>query len=400
MTAADLSAYRWLTSPDTEPWLAEATTSQEPLPTQTRRLRRSLSALQTHLVLEQVELRRRAAEKFSQAGRMFFTRRALEQATSEVVARWKAERFTAAGGCDDVRTPWADLCCGIGGDLLSLAARRATIGVERDEVVALLAEANLAALGAASSEVRRQDVREFLVKDCLAWHLDSDRRTMQGRVAQPEFAEPGLDAIERLLAGNPHGAIKLAPAANVPDSWAAQSEREWISEEGECKQQTAWFGRLARRPGQRSATLLRRQAPPRMMVGSPDVRLAIAGRVRRFVYEPDAAVIAAGLVGAIAEEHRCEAIAPNIAYLTADQPLHDPALAGFEVLETLPLDRKRLKATLRERGVGRLEIKKRGVEVNLDQLRRELQTPGENAATLLLAPLAGRATAILARRLA
>jgi hypothetical protein len=137
-----------------------------------------------------------------------------------------------------------------------------------------------------------------------------------------------------------------------------------------------------------------------MMVGSPDVRLAIAGRVRRFVYEPDAAVIAAGLVGAIAEEHRCEAIAPNIAYLTADQPLHDPALAGFEVLETLPLDRKRLKATLRERGVGRLEIKKRGVEVNLDQLRRELQTPGENAATLLLAPLAGRATAILARRLA
>jgi hypothetical protein len=353
------------------------------------------------LVLEQVELRRKAVAKFSRASRMFFTRRALEQASSEVVARWKADRFAELGNTDATAQthPWGDLCCGIGGDLLSLSGRHPTIGVERDEIVACLARANLEAIGMASSEVRPQDVSEFPLQECCAWHLDPDRRTTHGRVAQPEFAEPGLDAIEAMLARQPNGAIKLAPAAEIPGSWSARAEREWISEQGECKQQVAWFGRLARRPCQHSATILCRDSPPRTFIGVGGLRLPVAGVVRRFVYEPDAAILAAGLAGALALQHHCQALDARVAYLTADQALHDPALAGFEVLETLPFDRKRLKALLRERRIGRVEIKKRGIDANIEQLRRELQTAGDHAATVLLTPLNGQSVAILAKRL-
>ena len=64
--------------------------------------------------LAQHELRLLARAKFSRAMEMFFTRPGLEQASSEVVARHRAARYRAAGRV-------ADLCCGIGGDLIVLA---------------------------------------------------------------------------------------------------------------------------------------------------------------------------------------------------------------------------------------------------------------------------------------
>jgi hypothetical protein len=67
--------------------------------------------------LTQVGLRRRAAAKFGPAaGRMFFTRAGLEQATRAVVADRRAARLAAAG----VRT-LADLGCGLGSDALAAA---------------------------------------------------------------------------------------------------------------------------------------------------------------------------------------------------------------------------------------------------------------------------------------
>lgn len=406
MNAADLSGIAWLVSPQAQPWLSSVAASAEPLPAQVKRLRRALSPEQTHLVLEQVELRRRARAKFSRAAEMFFTRRSLEQATSEAVGAWKAQRFArlphAATSFSEppVAAPcFADLCCGIGGDLLALGAHGPVVGVERDAAVVLLARANLAVLGLAQSVVRRQDVAEFPVDEVAAWHLDPDRRPAEGRIAQPEFGEPGLEAIERLLHRNPRGAIKLAPAAIVPEAWRREAELEWISEEGECKQQVAWCGNLAHAPGQRAATALRSRGAPTTFTGQPDQLAAVARRLERFLYEPDPAVLAAGLGGALAAQQGLAAIAPNVAYFTADHPVHDPLLAAFEVQDVLPLDRKRMKAWLRERGMGRVEIKKRGVEIDVPRLREELRVAGEHTATLLIAPLASGVTAIVARRL-
>ncbi|OLT16508.1 hypothetical protein BJF78_13855 [Pseudonocardia sp. CNS-139] len=56
---------------------------------------------------------------------MFFTRDGLEQSSAEVVARHTARRYAGAATV-------ADLCCGIGGDLLALAAGSAVVAVDRD----------------------------------------------------------------------------------------------------------------------------------------------------------------------------------------------------------------------------------------------------------------------------
>src|SRR5262245_19577967 len=88
----DLADYQWLTESKAAELLTELAADPAPLHTVVARLRSQLTATRAHLLLEQIELRRRAAEKFTHADRMFFTRTALEQATDEQTAAYKANR--------------------------------------------------------------------------------------------------------------------------------------------------------------------------------------------------------------------------------------------------------------------------------------------------------------------
>lgn len=89
----------------------------------------------------------------------------------------------------------------------------------------------------------------------------------------------------------------------------------------------------------------------------------------------------------------------GIAYITADAPVATPFAAGFRIVETLPFAEKDLRKALRARGIGALEIKKRGVDVDPAALRTRLKLAGDRPATLILTRVAGRHTALLAERL-
>ena len=67
------------------------------------------------------------------------------------------------------------------------------------------------------------------------------------------------------------------------------------------------------------------------------------------------------------------------------------------MLETLPHREKQLRAALHERGVGKLTIKKRGVDVVPDQLRKRLALTGDNEATIVLTRVDGQGTCLLVR---
>lgn len=399
--ASELDDYRWLVGPQAAEWLHRLAEDSQPLVNQTSRLRRHFSPRRTHLLLQQVELRRRGQTKFADAAHMFFTPRGLEQATDQQVADYKAQRFPRRGRV-------ADLCCGIGGDLLGLAGRGPVLGVDRDPLTALLAEANVRARAlpdfeAGGVSVRLLDAVRMSVSDFAAWHLDPDRRPTGKRTTRVEFHEPGQTFIERLLATSGNAAIKLAPAAELPRGWSQEAELEWISRARRCRQLVAWFGALAHHHGRRRATILDGCISPgasvlRTVVGDGAPGPTPVAPVGRYLFDPDPAVLAADLVGTLAAEHGLAATGPRAAYLTGDHAIADPALGCFEVTDVVPLDLKRLKRLLRERRVGQLEIKKRGVPHKPEELRRRLHLRGDNAAVLLMAPIAGTPTAILAQR--
>lgn len=406
MAPAELDDYCWLTSREAEPYLQAAATCNGS-PAEVARLRRDLSPARTHLVLEQAELRRRARGKFARAAEMFFTRRGLEQATDQTVAAYNAARLLAAAAAQG---PICDLCCGIGGDLLALAASLSSappdatvLAVDADPLVAHLAAANVAVHGLASASVLAVDVFadavQAALREAAAWHIDPDRRPTGKRRTRPEAFSPSLGQLQQLLALNPAVAIKLAPASDLPDEWIGSMEREWIGLQGECRQQVAWAPPLAHHPGCRVATVLD-GGSPRSVVGSPGEAspVPIAGAAARYLFEPHAAVLAAGLADVLAAEHGILRLAANVAYFTSEAPVTDPALAVFEVIDVLPLRPKEVARWLAARGMGRVEVKKRGVDIDPLKLQRQWQGRGEDAATLIIAPVAGRVTVHVTRR--
>lgn len=413
MNDVKFADYEWLITDQASELLGELA-DQSATPTIVARLRRRHSPSQVHLLLEQVELRRRARAKFSRAAQLFFTRTLLEQATDERIAAYKAARFPA-----DSSHLIADLCCGIGGDTMSLATRAPTIAVDRDPIATLLTAANTRI---ATGHEPAIHTTEFTSNDSLTidsqtsnssahdalngarfYHIDPDRRAFGSRTTTLEYYSPDLDTMRAIVDRVAGAAIKLAPATTTPDDWRSRAELEWIGRGGECRQQVAWFGELARHPGRSAATIVdaagNEASGVRTIVGGecsavpPEISPPLA-----FLYEPHAAVLAAGLEHQLAEQHELAGVAAGVAYFTSDERISDPALATFEVFDVLPLDERRLRAYLKNHRIGRLEIKKRGLEVVPEKLRARLRPTGDRAATLILFRDTAGAKAIIARR--
>jgi len=401
---SELADYAWLTGPEAALLLAELAEDDAPLHSQLHRLRKLLSARRARLTVEQVSLRKRAAAKFGRlAGRMFFADLALQQATDLWIGRYKASRFP------DNRTV-IDYCTGIGGDLVALAERGPAVGWDRDPELALLAEANLRAVhGDNCPEICVGDVSEQTPAADDFWHLDPDRRVEGRRSTQVRWHSPGPEVVQRWLTTAPQGVVKLAPAAEVPESWQREAELEWISRDRQCRQLLVWFGELATAPGQHRATILQTPAlqtptdendPPIAcgFAGTPGLATPLVSPVRDYIYDTDPAIRAADLTGALAEQFELGAISSGASYLTADRLVEHPLLTCFRVVDQLPLREKPLANHLRSLGIGRLEIKKRGVDHDPERLRRRLKLQGEMSATLLLTRQGEREIAILVQR--
>ncbi|MDT0528489.1 methyltransferase domain-containing protein [Micromonospora sp. DSM 115977] len=355
--------------------------------------------------LTQAELRRRAVGKFGPAAAgMFLTRAGLEQATRGVVAARRAERLRAAG----VRT-LADLGCGLGAD--ALAAARAGIrvyGVEADPLTAAMAAANAEAAGLAELfTVECGDATAFDVDRVDGVFCDPARRKAGTgrRIFDPNAYSPPWDFVVGLAERVPHTVVKVAPGidhALVP----AGAEAEWVSVDGDLVEAALWCGELAQVP--RRATLLRgKEGPPvnasgrgrvpcHQVTGSGDAEAPV-GPARRFLYDPDPAVVRAHLVAELAETLGATLADPSIAYLYADAPTPTPFARCLEVTDVLPFSLKRLRALLRERRVGRVEILKRGSALEPEKLRRDLRLAGDEAASLVLTRVAGAPTVLVCR---
>ena len=119
------------------------------------------------------------------------------------------------------------------------------------------------------------------------------------------------------------------------------------------------------------------------------------GAVGRWIYDPDPAVVRSHLVAEFAETVGGRLADPEIAYVYADEAVDTPFARRLEVTDVLPFSLKRLRALLRERNVGRLEIRKRGSALEPEQLRRDLKLSGSAAAGLVLTRVAGAPTALV-----
>jgi hypothetical protein len=170
----------------------------------------------------------------------------------------------------------------------------------------------------------------------------------------------------------------------------AGCEAQWVSVQGDVAEVGLYFNAL-KRPSVRRAALVLGDGGAAELVAETDFGAGAEPRIgplEGFLYEPDGAVIRAGLVAELAERLGGALVDPHIAYICAPQLVQTPFAKAYRVLEVRPYNVKALRAWVREQGIGVLDIKKRGASVTPEELRRVLlagQRKGATAkATLVL----------------
>jgi SAM-dependent methyltransferase len=389
-SGVDLQAFEALLGPEGQAALAEAEAlkpSADELLANLTRLQKRYDRRLAAAALETAMLRQRAQAKFSRASSMYFTRDALEQASGEVVSTYRAARFAGAG-------PVADLGCGIGGDSLGLAAVGRVLAVDRDELRLRMARQNLAADGLAGrADFVLADLTRQPWRGVPAFFFDPARRSGGKRRYSVRDYEPPLAAVRAWL-GGPFGAraagVKISPGVSLAELSGYDCEVEFISHEGELKECVLWFGGF--KTAERRATLL---PGPHSLLADPAAR-AEAGPPQDWLYEPDPAVLRAGLVTTLAAGLGARQLDPDIAYLTARDLRPTPFARAYRLQEALPFQLKRLRQRLRELNVGQVTVKKRGSPIALEDLIRQLRLSGAESRIVFLTHVQGKPFALIA----
>ena len=311
---------------------------------------------------EQAALRRVAAAKTDAAADLLLTRDGLEQASSDRVARHRATRF--AGAPDVV----IDMCCGVGFDLRALAEVTHAIGIDRDETHGICAAHN------AGVQVAVADVRDIRPPAAAAVFIDPARR----RDGQRGGYEPALQWCFEL--GVARMAVKAAPGLDVgvvPPGW----ETEFVAEARALKEACLWSPAWA--TATRRATVIEGSSTHTMTAAdvTPTVAVAPPGG---YLLDPSPAVTRSGLVAELAAGLDAWQIDPRIAFLSADHPLRSPFGRALRVEASLPFSVKKLAAALRDLDVGPVDLRRRGLAGDVEDIRHRLRTEGSRRAVVMM----------------
>ena len=336
------------------------------------------------VLVETVLLRRRAADKLPGTDGWLFTDEALQQASAGPVALHRAKRLRG--------NAIHDVTCSIGTELAALrdSATRA-IGSDIDPVRLAMARHNLRG----AVDLCRADALHPVTRGTVVL-ADPARRSGGRRRFDPRNYQPALDELFRIYLDRDL-VVKCAPGVDFDavTQLGFDGEIEVTSYRGSVREACLWSTGLAEPGVRRRATILDRDE--QFTDADPDdCAVRPAGR---WIIDPDGAVVRAGLVRHFAARHGLWQLDPKIAYLSGD---HLPAgLRGFEVLEQLAFDERRIRQALTRLDCGALEVLVRGVDIDPDALRRRMTLRGGQSLSVVVTRIgsgtAARGTAFVCR---
>lgn len=346
-------------------------------------LRKSLAPAEAAAVLTTLRLRKKAKAKFPRfATDMLFTEAGLQQASHPLARRYRASMIRS----DQV----LDLCCGIGADSLAFAAAgRQVLGIDFDPVRIAIARHNTAVTGL-NATFKVADIRQHLPRGFGCIFFDPGRRDQQGRrIHHVERYEPPLALAKGF--GAREVIVKLSPGVDRRQLASYGGQVEFVSVRGQLTEALLWLHRVDAPP---KATLLTKRGNWHMM--RSDFAPVALTAPKAWLFEPDPAVLRAGLVRQLARELAATMLDETIAYLTADRELRTPWGRSWRILDWMPFQLKRLRRYLVERGVGRVTVKKRGFPMTPEELIAKLRLKdGDKSRVLVMTRREGKPIAII-----
>lgn len=324
-------------------------------------LRKSHSADLCRAALSVIEQRRKAAaDKFpSHGSQLFIDREALEMASREEIAAYRAQRF---GACDRI----ADLCCGAGSDTCAFAVWSRVVALDLNSIRLRMTQMNACTTGVGNRvSVVCGHGLHLPWKQVDAVFADPSRRRSGQRVRAAVAYEPCLEKLIALCRTIPRAAIKVAPGISygqLPDD----AEIEFISAAGQCREGVLYFGDL--KSATRRATIL----PGNNTIESKSNCKVDVGTPGRFLYDPNPAVVRAHLIDELAFQLRGWKLDSQIAYISSDNAVSTPFARCYRVISEMPYNLQRLRKHLATEAMIPTVIKKRRFPIDPEELRRQL----------------------------
>ena len=359
-----------------------------------QKLRTKYDAALVRAAIVVQEARAKAEGKLPDAHKLWLTRVGLEQSTAWKVAQHKARRFPEGEHA-------FDLCSGIGVDTVALLSRGGVTSVDVDPAMILRCQwnvetwrKNLTVDADHSWQLNQTDVLGLDLSGKLV-HLDPDRRKGRDRPAKRlEHYHPDLKWMQELVQTADGGAIKLGPASNFMQKFP-QSEIELVSQNGECREATVWFGSLAGDKEFRATVLPSGES---LSANPLDAWCPVAETLSDYIFDPDPAVVRSGLLDVVGEIHSMRRIDKEDEYLTGAMIPETAFVRPFAIEAVLGNNPKELKRYLRANPGRDYEIKCRHLSVNANTLRKQLPDGDGPIKVLFFVRRAGKATVVVARR--
>lgn len=346
-------------------------------------------------ILDYIALVPKFRKKFRTEAFLACDRLALEQSTAADIGIYKARLFPEGESIDD-------LCCGMGGDSFFLSKNSTVRGYDLSPDRTAMYRFNTKAMGH-EREAVLSDVRTVSSRGSL-FTVDPARREKVGD-NQRNFSEltPTLEEIleiSRLYRG---GMAKLPPGFPT-GNFPADAEILYIGSRNDCRECLLLFGALASHKGKARAVTVDLPGNAHEWISrrnfsefSEASELPV-GTLMEFISEPLPVLVRSHLFSEVALESAPEAslVSPKIAYVTSKSPLESTAFRSYRVLGHVPLSTGKVKGLLRAFDIGKLTIKKRGVEIVPEAEIRRLSPKGHREGILFYTRLQGEKAAILA----
>ena len=347
-------------------------------------------------IMDYIPLVKKFREKFDFQAFLLCDKLALEQSTAYDISKWKAKLWPSFGSVHD-------LCCGMGGDSFFIPNSLELTGIDMSEERLQMYAYNMNAFQK-KANVLQADVRNLSGITADYFSIDPARRKLESEnQRQFENLTPTLSEILNLAKKYRGGMIKLPPGYPI-DEIPLDAEIIYLGSKQDCRECLILLGDLAQNPGKIRTIILTKNDTFEFISTSkrPDFEKEQnleEGTLKNYLAEPCPLFVRSRIFTQFAREWNATILSKGIAYLSCDEPIHHIGFSSFEILDSVPLGTSAVKAMLKEHGIGKLTLKKRGVEIIPEEEIKRLKPKGKNEGVLFYTRIAGEKTALLTKRI-
>lgn len=322
------------------------------------------------LLASQIKLYPKALKKLPSfaAAYCFFSEKALEQASSEALAKYKSTKING--------NLLLDLSAGLGADDWAFSNTfHQVIGIDPDTDLNTLVRKNFELLGI--TNVKRMDdtAETFLQQAPKAdWvYLDADRRSGGGKAVHLFEGSPKvMQLLNTLPQVTNQVLLKLSPLVDlthVMKNISGISRIEVVSLFNEVKEVLVFLKFNYAGEIEICATDINRQHKAISFAATHPVRASVAtSNCGHYFYEPALSIIKAGLTAAYAASCGLHPLQVNGNYLISEKLLPEFVGRIFQIKQMMPFKKAAVKAYLSSAGISKANIARRDFKADVASL--------------------------------